>query len=153
MLGTSATRANHQGRSPMASYPILGVGKFDRLCAAVSNNPNLASAALGLSTSARDRSRRAGLLATGALAAPHNVLLALPLLHPHFRPQPRPLPPQTLVELLKHPFCIGDARRDVLDALAFTYKRPFRDQWEFVAYAQEHQPHLDLLTPPKRTQP
>src|SRR5688572_13785980 len=32
MLGTSATRANHQGRSPMASYPILGVGKFDHLC-------------------------------------------------------------------------------------------------------------------------
>ena len=72
------------------------------------------------------------------------------MLHSHFHPQSRPLPPQTLVELLKHPFCVGEARRAVLDALAFTYNRPFKDQWEFVEYAQTHQPQLDLLTPPKR---
>jgi hypothetical protein len=58
-----------------------------------------------------------------------------------------------LVELLKHPFCIGEARRAVLDALEVTYQRSFADQWEFVAYAEKHQPHLDLLTPPKRRQP
>jgi hypothetical protein len=57
-----------------------------------------------------------------------------------------------LVELLKNPFCAGEARRAVLDALEFTCKRPFRDQWEFVEYAQKHQPQLDLLTPPKRPQ-
>jgi hypothetical protein len=57
------------------------------------------------------------------------------------------------VELLKHPFCVGEARRAVLNALEFTYKRKFADQWEFVEYAQQHQPQLDLLTPPKRPQP
>ncbi len=55
--------------------------------------------------------------------------------------------------MLKHPFCVGEARRAVLDALAFTYQRPFRDQWDFVEYARTHQPHLDLLTPPRRHQP
>jgi hypothetical protein len=58
-----------------------------------------------------------------------------------------------LVELLKHPLCVGEARRAVLDALEFTYKRLFKDQWEFVEYAQKHQPQLDLLTPPKRPEP
>jgi tRNA A-37 threonylcarbamoyl transferase component Bud32 len=117
----------------------------------------LAAVALGFSTDARSRAQSATLLATGAFATPHNVLPSLPLLHPHFHPQPRPLPPQELVELLKHPFCVGEARRAVLDALEFTYKRPFKDQWEFVEYVQRNniRDHttgkpLDLLTPPKR---
>jgi hypothetical protein len=37
--------------------------------------------------------------------------------------------------------------------IELTYQRPFRDQWDFVEYAQKHQPQLDLLTPPRRTQP
>ncbi len=65
-------------------------------------------------------------------------------------PAARPLPAPVLVELLKHPFCVGEARQAILDALAFTYNRPFADQWEFVEYAQKHQPQLDLLTPPTR---
>jgi hypothetical protein len=60
------------------------------------------------------------------------------------------LPAEELVDLLKHPLCIDKPQRAVLDALEFTYKRPFKDQWEFVEYAQKHQPQLDLLTPPKR---
>jgi hypothetical protein len=56
------------------------------------------------------------------------------------------------VELLKHPFCVGAARRVVLGALELTYHRKFADQWEFVEYAQKHQPQLDLLSPPKRPQ-
>jgi hypothetical protein len=39
----------------------------------------------------------------------------------------RALPPQTLVDLLKHPLCVGDARRLVLDELAPHYHRPFAD--------------------------
>ncbi len=105
---------------------------------------------VGLPFSTVNRSGCATYLATGAFSTPHNVLPSLVLLYPHFQPQPRPLPPQALVELLKHPFCVGEARRAVLDALEFTYKRPFKDQWEFVEYAQKHQPQLDLLTPPKR---
>ena len=68
----------------------------------------------------------------------------------YLRHLPGPVPPQTLVELLKHPFCVGEARRAVLDALEFIYSRKFKDQWEFVEYAQKHQPQLDLLSPPKR---
>ncbi len=110
----------------------------------------LVAAALGISLE-RDLSH-CGILA-GAFATPHNILPSLPLLHSHFRPQPRPLPPQDLVELLKHPFCVDEVRRAVLDVLEFTYKRPFKDQWEFVESAQKHQPQLDLLTPPKRPEP
>ncbi len=115
--------------------------------------PGLSAVALGVTSDDRERSQHASILATGAFSTPHNILPSLGLLHPHFQPQPRPLPPQTLVELLKHPFCVGEARRAVLDALEFTYKRPFKDQWEFVEYAQKHQPQLDLLTPPKRPEP
>jgi hypothetical protein len=114
---------------------------------------SLLAVAGGFSTQDGKRSQHATLLAVGAFAAPHNVLPSLPLLHPHFRPQPQPLPPQDLVELLKHPFCVGEARRAVLDALGFIYQHHFTDQWEFVEYAQKHQPQLDLLTPPKRQQP
>jgi hypothetical protein len=38
----------------------------------------------------------------------------------------------------------------VLDYLGYRCGRPFRDQWEFVGYAREHLPDLDLTSPPKR---
>jgi tRNA A-37 threonylcarbamoyl transferase component Bud32 len=90
--------------------------------------------------------------AAGAFATPHAILPSLPLLHSHFWPQIRPLPPQELVELLKHPLCVGGPRRAVLDALEFTYKRPFQDQWELVRYVEKNKDtvNLDLLTPPNR---
>jgi hypothetical protein len=62
----------------------------------------------------------------------------------------RELSPQTLVDLLKHPCCVGEPRRLVLDQLARHYQRPFADQWEFIAYAQEHLPDVDLDSPPQR---
>jgi hypothetical protein len=96
------------------------------------------------------RSIRATVLATGTLGTTTGSSQGLSLLHPYFYPQPKPIPPQTLVDLLKHPFCVGQARRIVLDALQFTYNRPFADQWEFVKYVQDNKLPLDLLTPPKR---
>jgi hypothetical protein len=48
----------------------------------------------------------------------------------------RELPPQTLVEPLKHPFCVGEVRHLVLDQFARHYHRPFADQWDFVDYVQ-----------------
>jgi tRNA A-37 threonylcarbamoyl transferase component Bud32 len=66
-----------------------------------------------------------------------------------YLPVPGPLPPQVLVDLLKHPFCVGEARRVVLDALEVTYDRPFADHWEFVKFARESKLPLDLLTPPR----
>jgi hypothetical protein len=63
----------------------------------------------------------------------------------------RELPPQTLVDLLKHPCCVGEARRLVLDQLARHYQRPFADQWDFVDYVQQQKLPLDLTTPPARS--
>jgi hypothetical protein len=61
-----------------------------------------------------------------------------------------PLPAQSLVDLLKHPFCVGKPRRLVLVQLSRHYNRPFANQWEFVEYVTEQKLPLDLLTPPVR---
>jgi hypothetical protein len=58
-----------------------------------------------------------------------------------------------LVELLKHPLCVGEARRAVLDALGTHFHRTFADQWDFVRYATEQNLDLDLISPPKRSEP
>jgi hypothetical protein len=64
----------------------------------------------------------------------------------------RELPPQTLVHPLKHPLCVGEPRRLVLDQLARHYHRPFADPWDFVAYDHQQQKlGLDLTTPPARS--
>src|SRR5262249_54782503 len=65
-------------------------------------------------------------------------------------PPPPPLRAQTLVDMLKQPLCVGEARRLVLGQLARHYGRPFADQWEFVEYAQEHKLGLDLTSPPRQ---
>jgi serine/threonine protein kinase/flagellar motility protein MotE (MotC chaperone) len=65
-------------------------------------------------------------------------------------PSPPPLSAQTLVDVLKHPFCVGEARRLVLEQLSRHYYRPFTDQWEFVQYVTDNQLPLDLTTPPVR---
>jgi hypothetical protein len=66
-----------------------------------------------------------------------------------FDTSPEPLPPQALVDLLKHPLCVGEARRLVLDQLQRHYKRPFTDQWDFVHFAEENNLGLDLTSPPQ----
>jgi hypothetical protein len=58
-----------------------------------------------------------------------------------------------LVELLKSPGYVGAARRVVLDQLGQRSGRRFADLWEFVAWAQEQEPGLDLTTPPQRPGP
>jgi hypothetical protein len=58
--------------------------------------------------------------------------------------------PQLLVDLLKQPFCVGPARRLVLDQLGRHYQRPFADQWDFVEYVRQQGLNLDLITPPAR---
>jgi hypothetical protein len=62
-----------------------------------------------------------------------------------------PLPAQRLVDLLKHPFCVGESRRLVLDCLARHYRRPFADQWDFVDHVHQRKLGLDLTTPPARS--
>jgi hypothetical protein len=60
---------------------------------------------------------------------------------------PEPVPPRLLVELLRHPLCVGAPRREVLDVLGVHYQRTFADQWDFVRFAQEQKP--DLLAIPQ----
>jgi hypothetical protein len=61
-----------------------------------------------------------------------------------------PLPAQPLVNILKHPFCVGETRLLVLDQLSRHYRRSFTDQWEFADYVQKNKVDLDLTTPPQR---
>jgi hypothetical protein len=85
-------------------------------------------------------------LATDPAALP----LTLAVLARSLEPPTEPLPSQDLVEVLKHPLCVGAARRAVLDALGTRYQRAFTDQWDFVRFATEQQLGLDLSSPPKR---
>src|SRR5262249_17817247 len=78
-----------------------------------------------------------GLAPAPTLPTPAHLTLALDSL-------PEPLPGQTLVDLLKLPLCVGEARRVVLDALGRRYQRRFADQWDFVRFATEQKLDLDL---------
>jgi hypothetical protein len=60
---------------------------------------------------------------------------------------------QQLVELLKTPTCIGEARRLVLDHLGRRSRRHFAGAWEFVRFAQEQHLALDFTSPPQRPEP
>jgi hypothetical protein len=81
---------------------------------------------------------------------PQGGLLTAPaLLQPAFE-SPAPVPTQTLVDLLKHPFCIGEGRRVVLVELSKQLGPRFADQWEFVNFAEEQKLGLDLLGPFRR---
>jgi hypothetical protein len=55
-----------------------------------------------------------------------------------------------LAELLKQPLYVGPVRRLVLDELEKRHKRRFSDQWDFVRFAKQQHPELDLTTPPRR---
>jgi Protein kinase domain len=84
---------------------------------------------------------------------PESILVAGVLLQPALEPLPPPLPAQTLVDLLKHPFYVGEAQRVVLDQLARHYNHSFGDQWDFVRFAREQNLDLDLTSPPRRPDP
>jgi hypothetical protein len=66
------------------------------------------------------------------------------------QPLPCRFTTQQLVALLKMPTCIGKARTVLLEQLSNRYRRPFADVWEFVEWAQQHEPGLDFTSPPKR---
>ena len=91
--------------------------------------------------------------AASAVAFPTGTghpLTALALLIPAAEPLPCRLSTQQLVELLKMPTCVGEARRVVLDHLGNRYQRPFADPWEFVRFAKEQRLDLDFTSPPQR---
>ena len=106
------------------------------------------SAALG--NAQRDKRAEAVAAAVGCLYDRQALPGALLLLGPATEPFPCRLSDEQLVELLKHPLCVGTARRAVLDHLGLQHRRTFADQWEFVRYAKEQKLDLDFTSPPKR---
>ncbi len=95
-----------------------------------------------------ERSRRA--VAVAAVVGTGRPISAVALLGPAVQPLPCRLSTQQLVDLLKLPTCQDPARRVVLAFLEIRYQRPFRNHWEFVAFARERLPDVDLTSPPKR---
>jgi hypothetical protein len=95
------------------------------------------------------RQRTLGVAArVAAQGGPDFPFATLAWIHAAQMPAP-PLPPQTLLEILKQPFCVGESRKQVLGQLTRHYGRRFADQWEFVEYANEHKLKLDLTSPPR----
>jgi tRNA A-37 threonylcarbamoyl transferase component Bud32 len=86
----------------------------------------------------------------GTPAHGNGVLATLTLCCSALEPPRCRLDTPDLVELLKSPLCVGDARRLVLDALGLRYKRHFANQWELVHVAQQQNLGLDFTTPPQR---
>src|SRR5262249_15514308 len=80
------------------------------------------------------------------LATPASLAVAL-------QPLPCPFSTPELMELLKQPTCVGQARRLILDQLEQRYRRPFADHWAFVRFAREQGLDLDFATAPKRFAP
>jgi hypothetical protein len=110
-------------------------------------------AALGRLGLTEHSQRACAVSGTLASLAARSALPTFPaLLEPAVQPVPPPLPAQTLVNLLKHPLCVGPARRLVLDQLQRHYGRPFADQWDFVRFVRERPDlNLDLTSPPRRS--
>jgi hypothetical protein len=88
----------------------------------------------------------------GEMLSPPTRLSGLATLTEASQPVPSRFTTQQLVELLKMPTCIGEARTVVLEMLGQRYQRTFADQWEFVDFAAKHLPDIDLKSPPKRPQ-
>ena len=83
-------------------------------------------------------------------ASPTGFLVSPALLSPVFTPLECRLSTRDLVELLKNPLCVGQARGVILDQLENRYRQKFPSHWDFVRYAKQHLPDIDLLSPPKR---
>jgi hypothetical protein len=60
---------------------------------------------------------------------------------------------QDLIELLKHPCCVGAEREVILAALARRLGQDFATRWELAAWVKRHRPDLDLASPPRRVEP
>ncbi|MFL5342519.1 MAG: hypothetical protein ACJ8F7_20425, partial [Gemmataceae bacterium] len=132
---------------PQQACPLL-LEALSRAPQSRLSSPNMksfAQALVGVDAPARQRRTAAvaGVIGgTGPLAA----LAALPVAA---QPLPCRLDTPALVELLKHPLCVGEPRRAVLDQIELRYGRKFVDVWEFVEFANQQGLKLDFTRPPK----
>src|SRR5262249_751086 len=77
-------------------------------------------------------------------------LMPLAFLPAATEPLPCRLSTQQLVNLLKLPTSMGEARRVILDRLGSRYQQRFATVWEFVPFAGEQGLDLDFTMPPQR---
>jgi hypothetical protein len=84
-------------------------------------------------------------LLAGTSCLPMTGLAALALVK---NPPPCRLSTEQLVDLLKDPLCVGEARRIILNQLEIRYQREFPEHWAFVRYAQ-NELHIDPKGPPR----
>jgi hypothetical protein len=121
---------------------------------AIANAPADRSLVQGLSAALDDghhgKRAQAVAAAVGCPCEPQGLFGALAPLQAVAEPHQWRLSDQQMVELLKHPLCVGNARRIVLDQLGLHHGRTFADQWDFVRYAEEQKLGVDFTTPPKQ---
>ena len=134
LAGYASRPADAMGAATELAEPALDVGEG----AAVDVPQALEAVACGLALAELHRRKMLPALVGGAVFPSGSL------------PEPKLLPPQELVELLKRPFVVGERRRAVLDVLEITYGRRFADLWAFVDFAEAEHKELDLLSPPKR---
>src|SRR5262249_10274154 len=103
-----------------------------------------------LTGDARNLPGRAGGLVMGVGANAHQPLLVPPAILLALEPLPCRFSTQELVDLLKHPLCVDEARRVVLEQLENRYRRTFADHWAFVRFAQQQNLGVDFTSPPRR---
>jgi hypothetical protein len=107
-------------------------------------------AALLSGVDAPEQGRRATAVVAAVGSAAGAPFLSLPMLPSALAPLPCRFSTPELVEVLKHPLCVGQARRDILDQLENRYRQKFADQWDFIRFATEKKLDLDFTTPPGR---
>ena len=145
-LGALARRLEPNEALPML-LNALGRTLESRQASAAANQ--FSATLLGMETPERKR-RLAALAGSATVEAPAgNPLIGIASLLPAIEPLPCRLDTPTLVELLKHPLCVGELRRVVLDQLEICYRRKFMDVWDFVEFARLKHPDLDFSRPPK----
>ncbi len=88
--------------------------------------------------------------AVGYAGALPTRLAGLALLTEASRPLPGRFTEQQLVDLLKTPTFRREARQVIVRQLGWQCGQTFANQWEFVDWAREHRPDLDLTSPPVR---
>jgi hypothetical protein len=57
-----------------------------------------------------------------------------------------------IVELMKHPLCVGSLRSLALQRAEQVAGTPFKSRWEFVEWLRQRHPEIDLSAPPKYLQ-
>jgi hypothetical protein len=92
--------------------------------------------------------RAAGLVG-GVVASNQQPLLGPAALLLALAPPSCRLSTEKLVDLLKHPLCVDQARRVVLKQVENRYRSRFADHWEFVNFARAQNLGLDFTTPPR----